>query len=159
MFYTFLKEIVVSQIPDDTLGKYLSNNSLLEPFWKSLDSIGNVEEGKQLLNSTLQNITQTIDKEDIEDFISNKTLNERINQGMLIPKLHMNQIEYTINFSRTVRIKYALLKKHQLTHFLGLNMMEGVMKNLSTYISCFEFDKFEPMGTEYEMEEKGKKTR
>ena len=67
MFYTFLKEIVVSQIPDDTLGKYLSNNSLLEPFWKSLDSIGNVEEGKQLLNSTLQNITQTIDKEDIED--------------------------------------------------------------------------------------------
>ena len=38
-------------------------------------------------------------------------------------------------------------------------MMEGVMKNLSTYISCFEFDKFEPMGTEYEMEEKGKKTR
>ena len=90
MFYTFLKEIVVSQIPDDTLGKYLSNNSLLEPFWKSLDSIGNVEEGKQLLNSTLQNITQTIDKEDIEDFISNKTLNERINQGMLIPKLDMN---------------------------------------------------------------------
>ena len=89
-FHIFLKEIVVSQIPDDTLSKYLSNNSLLEPFWKSLDSIGNVEEGKQLLNSTLQNITQTIDKEDIEDFISNKTLNERINQGMLIPKLHMN---------------------------------------------------------------------
>ena len=29
------------------------------------------------------------------------------------------------------------------------------MKNLSTYISCFEFDKFEPIATEYEMEEKG----
>ena len=34
--------------------------------------------------------------------------------------------------------------------------MEGVMKNLSTYISCFEFDKFEPIATEYEMEEKGR---
>ena len=33
--------------------------------------------------------------------------------------------------------------------------MEDVMKNLSTYISCFEFDKFEPIATEYEMEEKG----
>ena len=38
---------------------------------------------------------------------------------------------------------------------LGLNLMEDVMKNLSTYISCFEFDKFEPIATEYEMEEKG----
>ena len=37
----------------------------------------------------------------------------------------------------------------------GLNLMEDVMKNLSTYISCFEFDKFEPIATEYEMEEKG----
>ena len=35
--------------------------------------------------------------------------------------------------------------------------MEDVMKNLSTYISCFEFDKFEPIATEYEMEEKGMK--
>ena len=33
--------------------------------------------------------------------------------------------------------------------------MEDLMKNLSTYISCFEFNKFEPMTTEYEMEEKG----
>ena len=39
----------------------------------------------------------------------------------------------------------------------GLNLMEDVMKNLSTYISCFEFDKFEPIATEYEMEEKGMK--
>ena len=41
--------------------------------------------------------------------------------------------------------------------FSGLNLMEDVMKNLSTYISCFEFDKFEPIATEYEMEEKGMK--
>ena len=101
--------------------KYLSNNSLLDPFWKGLDDVGDVEEGKLLLNSTIQNITQIIinENEDIKHFISNKTLNERINQG--------------------------------------LNLMEDVMKNLSTYISCFEFDKFQPMESEYEMEEKGVK--
>ena len=73
--------MVISQIPDDTLSEFFSNNSMLEPFWSALDAIGNVEEGKQLLNSTILNITKTIDKEDIQDFISNKTLNERINQG------------------------------------------------------------------------------
>ena len=74
--------MVISQIPDDTVSEYLSNNSMLEPFWSALDSIRNVdEEDKQLLNSTFLNITQTIDKEDIREFISNKTLNERINQG------------------------------------------------------------------------------
>ena len=72
---------MISQIPDDMWTEYLSNSSFLEPFWRGLDSIGNVEEGKQLLNKTLQNITQSIDEEDIKDFISNKTLNERIDQG------------------------------------------------------------------------------
>ena len=74
--------MVISQIPDDTVTEYLSNNSMLEPFFSGLDSIGNVnEQDKQLLNSTFLNISQTIDKEDIREFISNKTLNERINQG------------------------------------------------------------------------------
>ena len=57
---------------------------MLEPFWNALDTVGNVEEGKQLLNSTFQNISRTIDKEDIREFISNKTLNERINQGKIL---------------------------------------------------------------------------
>ena len=75
--------MVISQIPDDTVTEYLSNNSMLAPFFSALDSIGNVnEQDKQLLNSTFLNISQTIDKEDIREFISNKTLNERINQGM-----------------------------------------------------------------------------
>ena len=80
-------------MPDDTVSEYLSNNSMLEPFWSALDSIGNVdEEDKQLLNSTFLNITQTIDKEDIREFISNKTLNERINQGRYF--LYQANIEY-----------------------------------------------------------------
>ena len=74
--------MVISQIPDDTVTEYLSNNSMLAPFFSALDSIENVDEqDKQLLNSTFLNISQTIDKEDIREFISNKTLNERINQG------------------------------------------------------------------------------
>ena len=77
--------MVISQIPDDTISEFFSNNSMLEPFWSALDGIGDVGDGKQLLNSTIMNITQTfkenVDKEDIRDFISNKTLNERINQG------------------------------------------------------------------------------
>ena len=76
--------MVVSQIPEDVLTEYLYNSSILEPIWKGLDSIGNVEEGKQLLNSTLQNITQRIDEKDIKEFIANKTLNERIDQGNLV---------------------------------------------------------------------------
>ena len=80
--------MVISQIPDDTLSEFFSNNSMLEPFWSALDGIGDVGDGKQLLNSTIMNITQTfkenVDKEDIRDFISNKTLNERINQGKIV---------------------------------------------------------------------------
>ena len=52
---------------------------------------------------------------------------------------------------------YELIKLYDQYYFSGLNLMEDVMKNLSTYISCFEFDKFEPIATEYEMEEKGMK--
>ena len=53
---------------------------------------------------------------------------------------------------------YELIKLYDQYYFSGLNLMEDVMKNLSTYISCFEFDKFEPIATEYEMEEKGMKS-
>ena len=84
--------MVISQIPDDTFSEFFSNNSMLEPFWSALDTIGNVEEGKQLLNSTIQNITQSLDKEDFRDFISNKTLNERINQGKLLQFFYLRVI-------------------------------------------------------------------
>ena len=60
------------------MDQYLLNHTALEPIWRALDAIGDVEEGKDLLNKT---ISQTIDKNEIKDFLTNKTLNARIEQG------------------------------------------------------------------------------
>ena len=60
--------------------EYLSNGTMLESIWKGLDEIGGVsDEDRSFINQTVSD--NSIDPQEINDFIANKTLNERIDQG------------------------------------------------------------------------------
>ena len=78
-YHTFcVQDLVTSQVPQNLLGQYLLNNSFLESIWRGLDEIGDVEKEKAFINKT---ISQSINRKEINEFLTNKTLNARIDQG------------------------------------------------------------------------------